>query len=125
MLNSDIFIKGVVNKRLYLVKAYDYSVTEHFRQRVDDNLEHFFKMLYHLIFFGKCLINITNSVTGIKIAIIPPQDYYVDCGEIIFLKDEEYNKNELLFLGNELFDVSALGLSIVKSSIEKEHNRAL
>jgi len=125
VLNIDPFIKGVVNKRLHLVKSYEYSVTEHFERFVLENNETFFKILYNMIFFGKCLLNITDEAMGFKIKIIPPQEYYVKDGDIIFLIDEEYNKRQMLYLGSDLVDVSAIGLSIVAMSIEKELNRYL
>ena len=125
VLNFDPFVKGVVNKRLFLIKAYDYQICDSFEQFVSEQLETFYKILYNVIFFGKCLVKIEHSMLRYFITIIPPQKYYVNEGDIIFLTDEEYNLDSLLYFGSDLFDISALALSIVPYSITKEHNYSL
>ena len=105
--------------------AYIYIVAnDTIRNFVNGNLDTFYKVLYNMIFFGKCLMHIDKS-TEYRISIIPPHKYYVLDGEFIFLNDEEYNTEELIYLGEELFDVSMLALSVAKLSMVKEHNDSL
>lgn len=122
ILNFDPFVKGAVNKRLYLLKSYDYNITAGFETLVEQHLSKFYDVLYNVIFFGKCLIRMERSVVGYKIKIIPPQKYYVNEGEIIFLTSDEYNIDSLIYFGEELFDVSSLAISVINMSMKKEHN---
>lgn len=126
ILNSDNFIKSAVNKRLYLLKAYDYTVAEEFERFVREQLDTFFDILYNVIFFGKCLVQMEIGINGWKIKIIPPQNYYKnEDGVFKFLTDDEYKVNTLLYFGNPLFDISAIGISVVNLAIQKDHNRVL
>ena len=125
ILNFDPFVKGVVNKRLFLIKSYDYTISAHFEGFVSRYYDVFYKILYNVVFFGKCLIKIDYGVMGYKIKIIAPQDYYVYDGEVISLTDEKYDLKSLIYFGEELFDISAVAISVVSMSIAKEHNDSL
>lgn len=122
ILNSDPFIKGVIKKRIHLIKSYDYQTDIYFEGFIQSNLDIFYNILYNIIFYNKCLVYIANISNSYKIQIIDADKYYVKDGEIIFLTDDEYDINSLLYFGEELFDIGMLGLSLVIFSITKEHN---
>jgi hypothetical protein len=125
ILNKDPFIKSTANKRIFLVKSYDYQIDPILEQFVSYNLNTLYNILYGVIFYNKCLVYIEQTISNYKLHIIPPYKYYVNNGEIIFLNDEEYDLNTLLYFGEELFDIGMLGASIVSYSIAKEHNFSL
>ena len=54
ILNFDPFIKGVVNKRLFLIKSYDYTIAESYNSFILQHYDTFFKMLYNVIYHIIC-----------------------------------------------------------------------
>jgi hypothetical protein len=83
ILTTDPFVKGVINKRLYLLKSYDWVTDGTDDSFVKDRINIFHQILYNQIFYGKCLVRIFEHFRKINISIIPPQEYYVLNGEYV------------------------------------------
>ena len=136
ILYADSFVKGVVNKRMNLLRAYDWQVqtmqkgecsvsgnAETLKTFTQNHIETLHKILYNLVFFGKCLVEVKKDNYGYNynINIIKPQTYYKNDGEFFFLNDDEYPLDDLIYFGDELIDISAIAISITKQSMTKEH----
>ena len=124
----DPYVRSIINKRRTQIESYDYIINgdNSLFSFIEDNINILYDILFNVILYGKCLVHIQQNTFNYDLKIISPSEYFIDYdNEKVFLVETDYIEDDFIYFGNELFDVSALTLSLVPYSIAKEHCHTL
>lgn len=125
------FVKAIINKRMMQIRSYEYTLegNEVLKKIIHKNEKLIYNILLELVLQGKCLCHISQFGVDWEINIIEPHRYYYD-GEvgIVFIDDTDndlINRDDYIYFGESLIDISAIGGQLVVSALTMEHNRSL
>ena len=120
----DPYIRSIINKRRTQIESYDYTLEadNDIIEFIEDNINIIYDILFNVILYAKCIVHIKQNAFSYDIKIIPPSEYFVKTdGQKTFLVEADYYDDDLIYFGNNLFDTTALTISLVPYSIAKEH----